>query len=80
VKLTNHEYILENPPLNTSNHYVNCHYEDEYEYQVQENPNDDDEVVLFREHQSRVHRVRFEGSNSEVKAVQDTFNLNHKLT
>jgi hypothetical protein len=39
-----------------------------------------DEVVLFREHQSRVHKVRFEGAHSESQALTDTLDFNQKLS
>jgi hypothetical protein len=44
------------------------------------NDNEEDEVVLFREHQSRVHRVRFEGAHSESQALTDIFDFNQKLS
>jgi hypothetical protein len=47
---------------------------------VQVNANEEDEVVLFREFQSRVHRVRFEGTHSESEALTTIFDLNQKLS
>jgi hypothetical protein len=47
---------------------------------VQVNANEEDEVVLFREHQSRVHKVRFEGTHSESQALTDTLDFNQKLS
>ena len=47
---------------------------------MQVNANEEDEVVLFREHQSKVYRVRFEGTHSESQALTETFDFNQKLS